>query len=120
MSDNRTKSDANKSNDNKWRRPVSFNKSKPNDAKLLKHIGRRNFSGYVKKLIMADIAAKEKEAALTNPTIVQPKIEEDQLNSTIQAQEEQLSSSERLERIKNQMKKTGNGASQPINFLNHR
>lgn len=45
--------------DNRITKPVSFNTKKEDDAKILKHIGRRNFSGYVKKLIQADMQKKE-------------------------------------------------------------
>lgn len=40
---------------NKVIKPVSFNITKSNDAAMLKFIARKNFSGYVKKLIMADM-----------------------------------------------------------------
>lgn len=40
---------------NKVRKPVSFNKLKPADIQMLKFLGRRNFSGYIKKLIKADM-----------------------------------------------------------------
>lgn len=43
---------------NRFSKPVAFNRSKETDKKILKHVARRNFSGYVKKLILADIAAK--------------------------------------------------------------
>ena len=42
---------------------VSFNDKNEEDIKMLKHIARRNFSGYVKKLIMADIKLKEQKKA---------------------------------------------------------
>jgi hypothetical protein len=39
----------------KFPKSVSFNLKNEDDKKILKHISRRNFSGYVKKLILADI-----------------------------------------------------------------
>jgi IS5 family transposase len=48
---------------NRFSKPVAFNKNNPDDQKILKHVARRNFSGYVKKLILADIEAKEQEKA---------------------------------------------------------
>ncbi|WBL16387.1 hypothetical protein [Sutcliffiella sp. NC1] len=45
--------------ENKKIKSVSFNKKNEKDKKILKHIARRNFSGYVKKLILADIERKE-------------------------------------------------------------
>jgi hypothetical protein len=44
---------------NKVIKPVSFNITKADDSIMLDHVKRRNFSGYVKKLILADIKAKE-------------------------------------------------------------
>lgn len=38
---------------------VGFNSRKPEEAAMLKAIRRRNFSGYVKKLIAADLKARE-------------------------------------------------------------
>ena len=43
---------------NKVIKPVSFNITKNDDCAMLKHVARKNFSGYVKKLIMADLQAK--------------------------------------------------------------
>ncbi|WP_106494841.1 hypothetical protein [Lentibacillus sp. Marseille-P4043] len=45
---------------NKIIKSVSFNITNENDKKMLKAIKRRNFSGYVKKLLLADIDKKEK------------------------------------------------------------
>lgn len=48
---------------NKIVKSVSFNVTNPLDALLLKAIKRRNFSGYVKKLIAADINAGDESPA---------------------------------------------------------
>ena len=40
---------------------VHFNVTKENDAALLKHIGRKNFSRYVKKLILEDLSRKKEQ-----------------------------------------------------------
>lgn len=53
---------------NKVIKPVSFNTSKPDEADLLKHVSRRNFSGYVKKLIAADILHRKQEKAQERAT----------------------------------------------------
>lgn len=46
---------------NKLVKSVSFNVTNETDALILKAIKRRkNFSGYVKKLLLADILAKDK------------------------------------------------------------
>jgi RecA-family ATPase len=44
---------------NKLTKSVSFNTTNKEDEIMLKALKRRNFSGYVKKLIMADIQAKQ-------------------------------------------------------------
>jgi hypothetical protein len=40
-------------------KPVSFNNNNPLEAEILDHVKRRNFSGYVKKLIAADMKFQE-------------------------------------------------------------
>lgn len=40
---------------NRFSKPVAFNRTKEEDQKILKHVSRKNFSGYVKKLILADM-----------------------------------------------------------------
>jgi hypothetical protein len=44
---------------NKVIKSVAFNITVEDDVKILKAVKRRNFSGYVKKLILADINHKE-------------------------------------------------------------
>lgn len=43
---------------------VAFNVKNPEEKDLWKHVSRRNFSGYVKRLIAEDIKRKE---AIKNP-----------------------------------------------------
>jgi hypothetical protein len=45
---------------NKVIKSVAFNKTNPEDVAMLKAISRRNFSGYVKKLIAQDLKEKGK------------------------------------------------------------
>lgn len=52
---------------NKVIKSVSFNITNEADAEMLKAIKRRNFSGYVKKLIMADIEARKEEKTQNEP-----------------------------------------------------
>lgn len=40
---------------NRFSKPVAFNHKNQKDQEILNHVKRRNFSGYVKKLILADI-----------------------------------------------------------------
>lgn len=44
----------------KFPKSVSFNLKNPNDLRILEHVKRRNFSGYVKNLILHDIEATQK------------------------------------------------------------
>jgi hypothetical protein len=43
----------------KFAKSVSFNEKNETDLAILKHVARRNFSGYVKKLITEDMKRKE-------------------------------------------------------------
>ena len=43
---------------NKVIKSVSFNQTVSDDKAMLKHFSRKNFSGYVKKLIMQDMKEK--------------------------------------------------------------
>ena len=103
--------------DNRFSKPVAFNRSKEIDKMILKHVARRNFSGYVKKLILADIEAKGKgklkptpKAQETPPiTVVHP---EPSIEPDIQP-----TSSERLEQMKKQIKKTDTNAGPKV-FIN--
>lgn len=49
---------------NKFPKSVSFNKNNADDKSILNHVKRRNFSGYVKKLILADMAQNGAEKLL--------------------------------------------------------
>lgn len=46
---------------NKFPKSVSFNTNNAVDKSILEYVKRRNFSGYVKKLILADMRANEVE-----------------------------------------------------------
>jgi len=78
---------------NRFSKPVAFNNKNEEDQLILKHVKRRNFSGYVKKLILADIekgkemkrlgeAEKQLKAYVSKPVEVQeevkPAIQEEQ------------------------------------------
>lgn len=53
---------------NKFPKSVSFNIKNANDKRILNHVKRRNFSGYVKKLILADMAQKGVEIPVEEET----------------------------------------------------
>lgn len=56
--------------DNKVIKPVGFNAIK--DKAILDHVKRRNFSGYVKSLIAADMLAKGKVVKEPIPEVTKP------------------------------------------------
>lgn len=90
---------------NKVIKSVSFNKNKPEDVRLLKAISRRNFSGFVKKLILAHLEEKGRE----KPTVseIKPTIAEEEPEQVVRIQP---TAEEKLESMKNQIKKTDNTA----------
>ena len=55
---------------NKFPKSVSFNLKNASDVAILNHVKKRNFSGYVKKLILADM--KEKGVIIQQDTEVKP------------------------------------------------
>ena len=55
---------------NKFPKSVSFNLKNASDVAILNHVKKRNFSGYVKKLILADM--KEKGVINEIPTSENP------------------------------------------------
>lgn len=82
---------------NRFSKPVAFNNKNEVDKKILKHVSRRNFSGYVKKLILEDIKARELAKGILN---------EEEVKKVPVRETVELSISERLE----QLKKAGNPA----------
>ena len=45
---------------NRFSKPVAFNHKNEKDQSILEHVKRRNFSGYVKRLILEDMQKKGK------------------------------------------------------------
>lgn len=83
--------------ENKVIKSVSFNKVNKQDDAILRHVKRLNFSGYVKKLILADMETKEA------PQEAEPlEVKEDGAEPIFKTVHE------RIEWIKNQAKKQGN------------
>lgn len=82
---------------NKVIKSVSFNVTNADDERMLKAIKRRNFSGYVKKLILADINAKEQTKAENEPVKREIKTEP----------KKELTASEKMHLMREQMKKAG-------------
>lgn len=85
---------------NKVVKPVAFNITKPDDVKMLEFLKRRNFSGYVKKLIWQDIKKQEEKKVQNEP---------------IQKPMEPLTTAQKLEQVKNQLKDINGTKSQEYN-----
>jgi hypothetical protein len=52
---------------NKVIKPVAFNITNQLEAKMLEHVKRRNFSGYVKELILRDIQSRDEKTPQIEP-----------------------------------------------------
>lgn len=85
---------------NKVIKSVSFNKTNEQDQMILNKIKRRNFSGYVKKLIVADIKSKERENPQNWPI--------KEVRKEVEQEEVIEDRRERLKRRQEQLKKAGN------------
>lgn len=76
---------------------TSFNDRNPNEAAMLKHVKRKNYSGYVKRLIWEDMQRKD----------AQPDQEVDECAPEMESApmpEKEMSAAERLERLKSKPK----------------
>lgn len=89
------------SNSNKIIKSVAFNKTNPDDARILKAIRRRNFSGFVKQLLHAYLDEREKQKTFAEEKTIEEKIEEIKTPQT---------AAERLEQMRTQIKRTDNPA----------
>jgi hypothetical protein len=74
---------------NKIIKSVSFNVTNADDKKMLDHLKRRNFSGYVKKLIMREIETKNETKGKTEPK-----------TATVMKEEKKMTVAERLDQLK--------------------
>lgn len=92
---------------NKIIKSVAFNITNEEDAQILKSISRRNFSGYVKKLIKEDIYTRNKEKAQNEPVAA--------IEEPIK-QPRELTAVEKMAKMKEQIKKTGNNNPGPRLF----
>lgn len=89
----------------KFSKPVAFNKKNEKDTIMLNYVKRRNFSGYVKKLIWEDIKLKKPEMISNIPvTSLDTTIKKPSLNSPESTSNKQ-SVNERIEKLKQQTKK---------------
>ena len=102
----------------KFSKPVAFNEKNERDRLILKHVKRRNFSGYVKKLLWEAMslekAVKEHVKQSEQPNVVNVEIKEDK--KVNQAPKTQTTASERIQQLKSQTKKQQTSAS-PLPFM---
>lgn len=89
----------------KFSKPVAFNEKNEKDRLMLQHVKRRNFSGYVKKLIWEAMSLVEVEKEHTKQT-EQSKVEKTEKILTPAAPSKpQPTASERIQQLKSQTKK---------------
>ncbi|PHC86023.1 hypothetical protein COF42_17060 [Bacillus wiedmannii] len=93
----------------KFSKPVAFNEKNEKDRLMLQHVKRRNFSGYVKKLIWEAMGLVEVEKEHTGQSEY-PKIEreENKIEKTTAPApitKKQPTASERIQQLKSQTKK---------------
>lgn len=102
----------------KFSKPVAFNEKNEKDRLILKHVKRRNFSGYVKKLLweamslekIEDEHVKESE----EPNIENVAIKEEK--KIPHTPKPQPTASERIQQLKSQTKKQQTSPS-PLPFM---
>ncbi|MGS2750103.1 hypothetical protein ACVAMH_24925 [Bacillus zanthoxyli] len=102
----------------KFSKPVSFNEKNERDRLMLQHVKRRNFSGYVKKLLWEamsiEITKKEHVKESEQPNIVSVEVKEEK--KLTPAQKPQPTASERIQQLKSQTKKQQTSPS-PLPFM---
>ena len=86
-------------------KPVSFNPNKPDEAAMLKHIRRKQFSKYVKKLITEDMARKKQKDPDLEP--IQAKTESPDAMESPTFDEPAQSYGERLKEMKRERNQSG-------------
>lgn len=94
---------------NRFSKPVAFNKKNESDKQILRHVSRRNFSGYVKKLILADIASRGKEKPLETIERTKEEVKMEKVVKEVKQpkpkpqvpKERKKSASERIKEMKN-------------------
>ncbi|MEK4640346.1 hypothetical protein NST14_30005 [Bacillus sp. FSL W8-0519] len=107
----------------KFSKPVAFNPEKnEKDRLMLQHVKRRNFSGYVKKLIWEAMSLVEVEKEHTKQS-EQPKVEEIKIKTEkvitpapSSKPKPQPTASERIQQLKSQTKKQQTSIS-PLPFM---
>ncbi|HFJ9472629.1 TPA: hypothetical protein ACGW3J_005334 [Bacillus paranthracis] len=95
----------------KFSKPVAFNEKNEKDRLMLQHVKRRNFSGYVKKLIWEAMSLAEVEKEHTKKS-EHPKVEGTEIKTekiftpaAPSKPKSQPTASERIQQLKSQTKK---------------
>ncbi|MFJ6034329.1 hypothetical protein ACIQFL_28935 [Bacillus toyonensis] len=102
----------------KFSKPVAFNEKNEKDRLMLKHVKRRNFSGYVKKLLWEAMSLEKiegeyvKQSEQSNVEKVEIKTEK----KVTPAPKPQPTASERIQQLKSQTKKQQTSPS-PLPFM---
>ncbi|TPV37911.1 hypothetical protein [Bacillus dicomae] len=102
----------------KFSKPVAFNEKNEKDRLMLQHVKRRNFSGYVKKLLWEAMSLEKIEKAnveqseQTNMENVEIKEEK----KITPVSKPQPTASERIQQLKSQTKKQQTSPS-PLPFM---
>lgn len=101
----------------KFAKPVSFNEKNEKDRLMLNHVKRRNFSGYVKKLIWEDMNLVKQEKPQNEPPTQSEKVDKEVVvkENKVPVQKK-LTASERIEQLKKQTKKQQTSPS-PLPFM---
>ena len=102
----------------KFSKPVAFNEKNEKDRLILKHVKRRNFSGYVKKLLWEAMSLKEIEEEHVKkseqPNMGRVEIREEK--KIPHSPKPQPTASERIQQLKSQTKKQQTSSS-PLPFI---
>jgi len=102
----------------KFSKPVAFNEKNEKDRLILKHVKRRNFSGYVKKLLWEAMSLEKvdkehmEQSEKPNVENVEIKLEK----KITPANKPQPTASERIQQLKSQTKKQQTSPS-PLPFM---
>ena len=98
---------------NRFSKPVAFNSRNADDQQILSHVKRRNFSGYVKKLILADI--KEREQLKTQDEAIKDVLE-DAPKKEVVKENKPLTAAEKMAKMKKEIEKKPNNTPGPKMF----
>lgn len=102
----------------KFSKPVAFNEKNERDRLILKHVKRRNFSGYVKKLLWEAMSIEniKKEHMEQSERQKVESVAIKEVKNITPAPKPQPTASERIQQLKSQTKKQQTSPS-PLPFM---